>query len=138
MNELPDKPSELIRVALADLEKCKLDPRYSIDMLSWHQFDKLIGVCHVCLAGAVMAKTFQCHPELCVNPYNFPREIASKLHALNAFRTGAIIYGLNWLKIEIPDSIRNDLEVKSRSLSVELDNEETAAAVADILERNGL
>ena len=34
--KLPDKPSELIRVALGDLAKCMADPRYFIDMRGWH------------------------------------------------------------------------------------------------------
>lgn len=52
---LPDKRSSLIRLAVADLEKCERDPRYVIDMGSW-----IISVettCSVCLAGSIMAQT---------------------------------------------------------------------------------
>ena len=56
MSELPDKPSELIRLALADLRKCEADPRYLIDMAQWHR-PVTSELCHVCLAGAVMART---------------------------------------------------------------------------------
>lgn len=50
---LPDKPSELIRIALKDLRKCEKDPRYKVDMDFWHAPN---GKCKVCFAGAVMAK----------------------------------------------------------------------------------
>ena len=36
MSELPSKPSQLIRVALADLAKAERDDRYKIDMGIWH------------------------------------------------------------------------------------------------------
>lgn len=61
---LPDKLSDLILISLADLEKCENDPNYRIDMDSWHHFVSLdnafasiSNVCHVCLAGAVAAKS---------------------------------------------------------------------------------
>ena len=53
---LPDKPSELIRLALSDLEKCEGDSRYEVDMNEWHVPTQKGHVCYVCLAGSVMAK----------------------------------------------------------------------------------
>lgn len=55
MVTLPNKRSELLKLALADLEKCELNPRFRIDMYYW-----LISGpyhCVVCLAGSVMAQT---------------------------------------------------------------------------------
>ena len=34
-NALPDKPSELIRVALSDLEKTEADDRYEVHIEEW-------------------------------------------------------------------------------------------------------
>lgn len=57
MGKLPNKLSELIRVALADLESVEGDPRYLVDMQRWHHPDFKKNTCQVCLAGSVMAKT---------------------------------------------------------------------------------
>ena len=55
MKKLPNKPSELLKVALTDLELVEGDSKYRVDMRNWHtpQYDK---TCEVCLAGSVMAK----------------------------------------------------------------------------------
>jgi hypothetical protein len=53
--KLPDKLSELIRVAVQDMEACRIDPRYKLDMSVWHI--PRDGICRVCMAGAVLAKT---------------------------------------------------------------------------------
>lgn len=93
--ELPDKLSDLIDVALRDLELCEADPRYRIFMGDWHQpFSET--VCNVCLAGAVMAKT-----------RNFPRSAdidnidyvpdANKYRALDAVRVGDVDEALSYM-----------------------------------------
>jgi len=55
MIELPHKRSELIRLAVADLEKCEHDSRFIIDMSCWIISTR--DTCAVCLAGSVMAQT---------------------------------------------------------------------------------
>lgn len=70
MKKLPNKLSELIRLAMKDLELVENDEKYKVDMDmgSWHfpwfseeaehfDVDDEVEVCNVCLAGAVMAKT---------------------------------------------------------------------------------
>jgi len=52
---LPDKRSSLIRLAVADLEKCERNPRYVINMDSWIISGET--TCSVCLAGSIMAQT---------------------------------------------------------------------------------
>lgn len=100
MNTLPDKPSELIRVALADLKKCEEDKKYRIDMSEWHapthvrcakeNLDEYY--CTVCLAGAVMGQTL----EVPVDRYasstsaRFDENTKDKLQAINCFRVGQI------------------------------------------------
>lgn len=49
--------SAVIRVALDDLARVEADPRYKVDMQWWHTPRGNRGICHVCLAGAVMAGT---------------------------------------------------------------------------------
>ena len=106
MSKLPDKPSELIRVALADLEKCEADPRYLIDMDRWHS-----GIrhdsnepCAVCFAGSVMAQRLGAdHRYYISGPGRFDED-EGKLHALNAFREGRIAAGLIAFYGHLPSS----------------------------------
>lgn len=81
---LPEKASDLIRVALADLETIEADPRYMIDMEMWH---KPNSHCKVCLAGAVMAARVDAPKEDLV-PSSFGRHTGVRLSALNEFRKG--------------------------------------------------
>lgn len=92
MSELPDKPSELIRLALADLRKCEADPRYEIDMDQWHM--PIDGKCCVCLAGAVMGQSLSVMLNAPYEPGAFNKDTARKLHALDSFRCGGVSYGL--------------------------------------------
>ena len=101
MNSLPDKPSQLIRLAIADLEKCEQHPNYEIDMEKWWLQGK--KKCYVCLAGAVMAQTLPdsyLHSDPCIVPANYPSSISSKLHALNYFRMGLTVLGMSQLGID--------------------------------------
>ena len=111
-SKLPDKPSELIRVALGDLQKCIDDPHYSIDMNNWHV--PCVGYCSVCLAGAVMAKTFEIDPRAGTTPGKyFKREWNNpdfiKLEALDRFRCGQIYNGLICMRLD-PSPSRNALD----------------------------
>ncbi len=97
---LPDKPSDLIYVALRDLAKCERSPKYNIDMTDWH-YPADDGVCEVCLAGSVMAKTFKVDRNEDLTPCGIgiaPSD-ALKLGALNHFRAGEIIYGLREINL---------------------------------------
>lgn len=91
---LPDKPSELIRLALADLALCAADPNYRIDMGQWHMPED--GVCQVCLAGAVMAKTLNASRADYLCPEDFP-ENRKKIKALDDFRDGLVCEALDEL-----------------------------------------
>ena len=102
--KLPDKPSELIRLALADLALCAADPNYRIDMGEWHKPEH--GVCQVCLAGAVMAKSLNASraAELCSS--DFP-ENSQKILALNDFRMGDVCRALDSLDLDLSNWGRN-------------------------------
>ncbi len=95
--ELPDLPSALIRLAMKDLREVEADPRYAVDMEDWHQPNGIMNVCQVCLAGSIMAKTFQTNPEQSFRAVQFEDEW--KLASLDYFRCGGITDGLEALNI---------------------------------------
>lgn len=103
MNKLPDDLSELILVALEDLEKCEADPKYDICMGVWvYKYDP--DVCSVCLAGAVMCQRIDpnLHDDLKVDVDMTPSSVTRdehtriRLRALDALRTGDLwsAYGI--------------------------------------------
>lgn len=54
---LPNKLSDLLELAVHDVQKCEAEPkRFVLDMGKWHS-PKEDGVCALCMAGAVMAQT---------------------------------------------------------------------------------
>lgn len=110
---LPDKPSELIKVAIRDLKRCERLKKYKIDMNTWYATN---GECSVCLAGSVMAQSLSKVTENLIQftkkefddygdtvkqiePENFPKSIQNKLIAIDRFRAGGIEEGLELLNI---------------------------------------
>ncbi len=101
--KLPDKLSELILVALEDLAKVKVDPRYEIDLSSWHTSQEytISGKCSVCFAGAVMAGRMA--PDRIgesIDPHDFEPSDARKLRALNELRTGSLLDAMLEMDLE--------------------------------------
>lgn len=78
---LSDKLSDLLELALSDLEFCENDSRYVIDMQQW-----LVDGCRVCLAGAVMAKTLNMDHVISV----FDLDDCGKFLAINDARVGDV------------------------------------------------
>lgn len=103
-HKLPDKPSELIRVALTDLELCEKDSRFKIGMGAWYVPSSTKPICHVCFAGAVMAMRLG-YTQVGVSeiwkkvghPEDFKKEISDKLHALDCFQSGKTDLGLVYM-----------------------------------------
>ena len=93
MKPLADKPSEMLRDAVGDLEKCEADPKYSIDMAVWYVW-KTPHKCFVCLGGAVIAQRLNPteHGELTSD--DFDEATTRKLQALDLFREGDTHNGL--------------------------------------------
>lgn len=139
---LPDKPSELIRLALGDLRKIEGTPGYVVDMAAW--YDRTRTECHVCLAGAVMASRFEIPSNsYLVTPVDFPENIRSKMVALNAFRQNEIEGGCYYLGIgdEYLDRVsENDGPIKVEDYTPETKEQFHAdmQAMADFLETKGL
>ena len=96
--KLPDKPSELIRLALADLALCAADPNYRIDMGEWHKPEH--GVCQVCLAGAVMAKSLNASRAVELYSNDFP-ENRRKITALNDLRQGDVFRAFDEIDLDL-------------------------------------
>ncbi len=84
---LPDTLHGLIKTAIDDargLNRRKYKPRCD----EWHCPDD-DGRCEVCLAGSILAGTFQCSPKKNYAPWEFPDEMQHKLEALEAMRCGS-------------------------------------------------
>ena len=92
MNKLPEKPSELIRLALHDLELCEQNDRYAINMDRWHVPSE--NKCYVCLAGSVMAKSLNADAWNYLEPYDYIYKIKIKLLVLDEFRKGHVHKGI--------------------------------------------
>ena len=106
---LPDRPSELLRVALDDLRKCEADPRFKIDMSQWVMPQD--GVCYVCLAGSVMIQELGASPKIGCLPSHFSEEVSDKLDALNEFRMGFIDAAYESLGQELPENLPEGIRV---------------------------
>lgn len=98
MNKLPDKPSELIRLAISDLNKAKDDPSVYITMNTW--YEQYRNHCLVCLAGSVMKYTLDLDKLGGYDPHFFGEDIAKKLMTLNDFRVGLVHEGCKRLDKE--------------------------------------
>lgn len=105
---LPDKLSDLILVALDDLEKVENDERYTVNMDWWHRSG---DTCLVCLAGSVMAKSLDVSPDCTRFPNDFDDKTEAKLDALNWARVGDVSYALYHLDVPSSDYTSLDREV---------------------------
>lgn len=114
--ELPERLSDLLELAIGDLEKCETDPGYVVAMGSWHEeitpLDKWEvasiaddldviedqrarlaegrSVCAVCMAGAVMAQTCRAPREESVGPSGYDQDTERRLLALDLLRQGFV------------------------------------------------
>jgi len=96
--KLPDVPSELILLALNDLELIEKNPNYIVNMTRWHDYCDVDQICYACFAGAVMAGTLRSNFREVLDPHDFGKNY-NKLAALDAFRLGDIILGLHEMGI---------------------------------------
>ena len=94
--KLPDKPSALIRVGLADLKAIGETPGYQIDFMTWHNPAQEGDTCLVCLAGAVMARSLGAERGTTTGPGDFEdtERTHQKLLALESFRYGEAATGM--------------------------------------------
>ena len=93
-NALPDRFSELIRVAIADAGK--LDRSiYRPYAYQWHRpvTSNPQHRCNVCTAGAVIAGTLDADPSEDWFPGMFDQDTEAKLNALDGLRDGSLSCG---------------------------------------------
>ncbi len=120
MSTLPNKPSQLIKLALTDLETVEKNPRYEIDMERWHEpwIERMDSdghreyICHVCLAGAVLANTFKEDYHKNFDPYHFSPEVKTKLIAIDYLRQGEIEDAFDRLQLELPQSMMRSIDIR--------------------------
>lgn len=84
LDNAPLKLWQWIDAAEADALAVADDPEYILDMDVWHLLDE--GVCSVCLAGAVMARTLQVPKHYSAGVSNVPFKIKRALDALDDLR----------------------------------------------------
>lgn len=133
MKRLPNKPSELLKLALSDMELVEQDPRYKIDMGFWHMPIK--NKCVVCLAGSVMAKTLKIPPKKEKEPYDM-LEIREKLLMIDRLRKG---YFPTLLNTNLPDFYDDsELEIMSNEPRQRKKWKEHMCTIIGILEAEGL
>lgn len=138
---LPDKPSALILCALEDLEAIENTPGYGVRMWLWHGYSERQDVCHVCLAGAVMARQGHIPRKLSASPGNFDTDAYKKLMALEYFRVGDVVGGLRTLKYDAPEWAFDYLCYSARWYAYNEDREEwftQMLSIAALLEAEGL
>ena len=87
--KLPEKLSDCIILALADLEKVEASDQYVVNMHEWHRPGD-DNRCVVCLAGAVIAETLGGVRLQVLSPSHYPDETATRLFALNDVRCGDV------------------------------------------------
>ncbi len=102
---LPNVMSDLLELALNETEKAAAEPGVQLDMSKWYL--NRDGVCHVCMAGAVM-RGFGMVPECTVEaePYMLTmsvdqRSVVDSLHAIDEMRGGYFFSAAHFLGIHI-------------------------------------
>lgn len=99
------KPSELLRLALKDLEKVEAMPEtYLIDFARYHEYNAYnSGKCVVCLAGSVLATSFGHAPTESIWLWDLDHEISDRIHCISDLQFGAIRSGLHVLGLPTSD-----------------------------------
>lgn len=95
--KLPDVLSDLIELAINDLEWVESRPGYRVIMDTvWHSYADSYDHCAVCFAGAVMAHTLELPREYSINPTlgPFTGPTVRLLSALDAARRGDWVHAL--------------------------------------------
>ena len=100
IKELPNNLIDLIQIAIDDMRKVKADNRYRICMSVWHEEYK--GKCEVCMAGAILAKTFKTPINRTINRYHYGENNAIKFGIIDSIRYGDFGWSFVELDWRIP------------------------------------
>ena len=122
--------------ALGDLEYCERDPRYRINMGLWlaptGSFLPMQANCQVCLAGSVMARTFNCNEILPAGPSDYSLEADNRFRALDATRENNLLSAFYFMRYD-----RESVLVKEHHPNIpsyNLDPEGFKSALRDLAE----
>ena len=90
MKNLVDVTSmaELMTMAIDDMEALIDNPRYSLTSSVWHE--PRGEVCHVCLAGSVMATRLNAKEEECLLADSYEYDVRTKLFSIENLREGYV------------------------------------------------
>ena len=103
MSKLPNRPSDLIRLGLSDMEKAEASPHYEVDQNVWHKPDpRRLGTCLVCNAGSIMAMTLMANKRSCFRPGDFDYDTEGKLLAVDSFRMGEVTHAFHQMGLGKP------------------------------------
>ena len=126
MTTLPNKLSELLRLAVWDAVACEQMPEtYELNMGLWHSPSQ--GICRVCMAGAVMAQTLRMHPDDSVSgePEDHDEDIATDennpFFAIDSMREGEFIMAAQCIQGSYDGHGREALIAASKIVEDELD-----------------
>ena len=108
--QLPDKPSDLLTLALADLKKVERSSKYKVAMSKWHM-PTADGACAVCMAGAVIAKTLEVERFKERTPSAFETDTEKKLCAIDYLRRGDLTVALYVLGFDHPRFLVGAIDV---------------------------
>lgn len=111
---MPNELSDLLELAVIDAKKCEVDPKYALRMGVWHYEPSArmansiydTGVCHVCMAGAVLAQ--ECEVTTAMD-HNMPpgeTEINDEMRAIDDMRKGDFMDAGRWLGMYLPLSLQ--------------------------------
>lgn len=118
-DNLPSKLSELIVLAVKNLNKVEKMPDYAIDMSTWH--DKrtyLEDKCCVCFAGSVMACELNVDKELYLSPRYFNESLKWKFASLDAIRKYCIAESLAFIeRANRKEHIKHNVNLENEIIS---------------------
>ena len=111
--------SELLRLALSDLDKVERDGDYDVYMGNWHMKSTSERKCYVCLAGSILAKSFE-HPKDKEFRFHYrtrnQKALSSLMESVNYMRIGALYHAFDRL-----DEYRKLMGYKRRSFNLRND-----------------
>lgn len=120
-SRLPEKLSDCLELALADIEKVEESDKFVVDMDDWIcTYPTTPGgksVCHVCAAGAVMTQTLgitrehYSHPAQVFNSGEISYADSRRLLALDHLRLGYLHSALRETEQDVPDRIPRIFDV---------------------------
>lgn len=116
---------QLLELAINDAEALQNDPRYKLDMGAWHDGihpRNVDNACHVCMAGAVMARQLNATITDNVTPGCYDADINNKLAAINHLRRGNVYIAYRRLYSEDIPPGENSRELEPLCLAADEDS----------------